>query len=35
VSATVFRYRPRLDVDLDLDRIEHPECDPLVAAAGD
>jgi hypothetical protein len=26
---------PKLDVDLDLDRIEHPERYPLVAAGGD
>ena len=26
---------PGLDVDLDLDRIEHPERYPLVAGAGD
>lgn len=28
-------YWPDLDVDLDLDRIEHPEKYPLVAGSGD
>ena len=28
-------YWPGLDVDLDLDRIEHPERYPLVAGLGD
>ena len=28
-------YWPRLDVDLDLDRIRHPESYPLVAQTGD
>ena len=28
-------YWPELDVDLDLDRIEHPEKYPLVAGVGD
>ncbi|MEI6396003.1 MAG: hypothetical protein WCT12_33465 [Verrucomicrobiota bacterium] len=28
-------YSPLLDVDLDLDRIEHPERYPLVAKGGE